>query len=251
MENNEKIILSEIIGDCINTKQFEHSNEVKQILQYFLEKNIITILGKDEFEKVELMSKTHAMYIVGSKNFLENDTKIVEIEFCYMDALYKVEIFKKSIEFHKNNSSIHFKINLGNVCENSLFSITDENTTDEHQFVWIKDIPNFDYQKVIYNNDGEEIISPAYRARPTRIRTSYIEIFNIENFYKIPSRVDLRKTIGKQQYLQNYLRELVTKKDVIHVSMFNGSNLYSNLPEIFDELEKKSAIESYKRIRLK
>lgn len=190
-------------------------------------------------------------------NFTKNKV-INKIAIFYGDTEYIVHSRwgRRTLEMCSTNSLISFRILVDdNKIHNSNTIITETETISDYSCIYLKDTPCFDYQKIIYNIYGEEIIFPAYRAKSISVQKGKSHLFEI---IKLEDLVDSREEGANATYerlkqnIKKYVDNLKRKSEIIAIPFSNPSlTIYDNLDSIFSFLEEKSIELPIERKRVK
>lgn len=257
MEN--RIILSQFIE--INLGKLGFSNVAnKEIIHYFLKKNLITLFGKDEFAPYELEFNTIAEQELDFTNEVPKKRKRNKLQMFYGNTKYIISFLEEEnvLEMRVSNLLEGFRMIVNEKrVYNSNTAISENEIVSNFSCLYLNDKPCFDYQKIIYNADGEEIIFPVYRAQPIAVKQGenhLFEIIELENLIledsrqkKNTSRYELFK-----QSIKKYVNNLKMKSEIIAVPCARKDvDSYTNLDAIFIKLEEKTNELSRVRKRIK
>ena len=231
-------------------KYLEKGNvECNDVLRYYLNKNIKTIFGKDDFTSQDV----EINYIVSKEMNYQKlphiEEKKVVLFLNVLGSIYRVYLneAEKTLEMKKQGLEVGFKIfKTRNGLANTLTNIQNAETIVEYQNVSLeKQI--FDYQKVVYTVDGEEKVFDAYRMSPMGTKIKEKEVFCLEPL--LTSRIGTKHGEFNngpllKRFLSNceeILENLKVKSEIVSVStsyQLNDPKYY--LEEIFQILEEKS-----------
>lgn len=259
MEN--RIILSQFIENNFEKLGFSNT-ENEEIIHYFLKKNLITIFGKDEFAPYELEFNTIAEQELDFTLSVPTKRKRNKLQVFYGNTKYIISSSREGnvLEMSAVGSHEGFRMIVNeNKTYNSNTAISENGIVSNFSCLYLNDKPCFDYQKVIYNTDGEEIIFPVYRAQPIAVKQGENHLFEIIEFANLiledsgqkknASRYEMFK-----QSIKKYVNNLKKKSEIIAVPCAcTDIDSYTNLDAIFIKLEEKTKelSRARKRIRIK
>lgn len=253
----EKIISPNLIMSNLNRLGFHCPN--KKVLSYFLTKNFKCIFGTSEFEVSDVDEITTLNYSLDCSTGDNSQNKMYKFSFTDLGTKYEINCTcDGNIEMIKENSPTRFKIECNqNVMKNTVVNMLQEETTVEYQHVYFNPIPTFDYQKIKYDNDGDEILSPAYRVKPIGSITQNsaklnIEILsnpnesclrNLQIIYNQLEQSGLSYIDRLYYFLKEAIIEIKKAKTVISIPIgYEYDTIYDYLSQIYDVLEEKCEI---------
>lgn len=244
-----KSSLSKMIEQNFETLGFV-SDQNKEVIRYFLRKNINALFGSDTFNEEE----TKISFI--EADTLEERTTGNVLKINYGGVEYIVSSENGQLKMVNPNTPMMFKISVEkNVYHNLLVTIVNEDCVCDYQTVGLEENPYFAYQKVMYSLDGEETITQALRAQSIKARRGYDSLFQIVNIEDIAMESPKKETnqTGLKIVLANFKKYLVNLKsnsEIIGLTFLEEPfDLCKHLDEIFYMLEKKVEGKTHIRIR--
>lgn len=249
---NTKVLLSNYILDNLNN--WEIVKENKEIISYFLRKNITTLFGKEEFEICEFQLEKIFCFI--SKPHFEGRKYELRLDVLGKSYVISNSWHNDTIEMKDSQKENGFKITCdsnNNFFHNVVSQLGSEEKITEYQNIFIGENPAFDYQKIIYTQEKEEFVTPAYRLRPINARVGRIEYFDLEVLTEpVPSLQEKIHTIyetskkstlpfrGKMRYFLQKLRSELKKNNMVSILVpYDVDDRSDYLEAIFSFLEKK------------
>ncbi len=225
----------------------------KEVIRYFLQKNINALFGRDNFNEEEM----EISFKVMEADALDGRKKGNVLKINYGGVEYIV--FSQNGQILKGvipNTPIMFKITAEkNIYHNLLVTNINEDCVYDYQTVGLEENPYFDYQKIMYTLDGEETITQAFRAQSIKARRGYDSLFQIVNIEDIameipknePSQTGLKIVLAN---FKKYLVNLKSNSEIIGLTFLEEPfDLCKHLDEIFYMLEKKVEGKTHIRIR--
>lgn len=251
-----KICLSDIIEHNFEAVGFKET-ENKEVIRYFLQKNIKAIFGKDTFDSYEMEIDSIIENEIDTSQEQFALKKVNKLKINYGDVEYTISSEKGQVlKMGVPNSSIMFRITAEeNANHNFLVFSDNEDLIHEYQTVGLEENPYFAYQKVMYSLDGEETITQALRAQSIKARRGYDSLFQIVNIEDIameipknePSQTGLKIVLAN---FKKYLVNLKSNSEIIGLTFLEEPfDLCKHLDEIFYMLEKKVEGKTHIRIR--
>ncbi len=270
----KKIKLSKYILSYLGSLNLKGQNQ--KILTYLLDRNIKTIFGKERFDKEEILGIQKQTYRIDdftNRNCFGKTFYCLKIK--VLDSIYMVSsnLDENTIEMKKESSQndfyddIFFKITYyENIFHNVIKYKMENEMRVEWQNIFTEKNIAYDYQKIIYNTQGEEIVYPALRLSPINTKIGRIEYFCIETLFDdMESKKELWHTIRDKmqtnsQPISTKLHDLLSiliylrkkRQNVVSVPIhedFQSDSEYWNA--IFKILEERCQIGNYELVRRK
>lgn len=257
MEN--RIILSQFIEN--NLEKLGFTNVVNiEVIHYFLKKNFMTIFGKDEFAPYELEFNTIAEQELDFTTKPPTKRKRNKLQMIYGDSKYIINSSGEEniLEMRAIGSLEGFRMIVNEKrVYNSNTTISKTETVNNSSCIYLSDKSCFDYQKIIYNVDGEEIVFPVYRAKPIAIKRGENHLFEIMEFENLILEDNKRKHATSMyemfiQSIKKYVNNLKINSEMAEVPCAcTDVDSYTNLDAIFIKLEEQTKELSRVRKRIK
>lgn len=252
-----KICLSDIIEHNFEAVGFKET-ENKEVIRYFLQKNIKAIFGKDTFDSYEMEIDSIIENEIDTSQEQFALKKVNKLKINYGDVEYTISSEKGQVlKMGVPNSSIMFRITAEeNANHNFLVFSDNEDLIHEYQTVGLEENPYFDYKKIIYNtNAAKTEMTPTYRAKSMESRRGYASLFQIIDVEKSTKNfawntlltLDIKMMMIA---LREYLEKLKSESEIVGLTFLEEPfDVYKHLEEIFYMLEKKGERKDRKRIR--
>lgn len=237
----DKIKLSNEIFKSLNGLGFnlDCQKNLDRVMRFYLEKDIVTIIGKNEFYDSFLESSL--MPNADISDFIDTQKissgKHIKFMFTYMGEAYDVSLSSGNTLTISNSSGVLAQIKMeGNSLINYLFSKDKgqgiEAVTYRTQFASADEVEIFTCVKTIKNADVLEE-NVGYSLKPIRAKFKTKEYFNLT---KIKEVDELEKP--KQSFIQRILGSR-TDGSIIKIEEHSCENdIFDCLDGVFDKLEE-------------
>lgn len=233
----KSLFLSYAVEEFLYKTELNENQNARKTLRYFLEKNITTLLGKNEFLLTELKiisgSKQEEIFTrIPYELHYNNYLKIICNEIIFILTFNKEQ---RILKFSKKNEIDGFEIHFEpDRIWNQIICNKEEETVVEYQNVGISSETYFDYQKITYTNYGEEQISIPYRIKPIYLKCGISSFFSIEELNEVAWK---NESLTKWEYFKRFFRKTLESKkkgEIVQISsQDNSTDCYDNLLEIY------------------
>lgn len=238
----ETKLLSYVVEEFLYDVGLNENKNARKTLRYFLNRNINILFGKEIFSSFELKIRrgvqkeenyTGSQFEFRRSNYL----KIIYAENTFILVFNKQDGILKLSKLNEMDEFV-IRFDQDKICNKITYSSSEEIVT-EYQNVGIEKEAYFDYQKVRYRNDKEEIITIPYRLRPIFIKQSVSSLFTVEELCASKNKSSSSFSISLKESIKNFF-SFSNQKDIVQIpSQDNSIDCYDNLLEIYAILIKE------------
>lgn len=250
IKRNINVMKEDKMIDLIDTliesiESLECQEKTKEVLTYFLSKNIVTLFERkplplNEIRIIKSIGKTEDYSTVPYKEITQNTFSIFTKDMYGEICIEKKETILQ-ITGEANSNRFTITIENGEI-NNRIMKLSNSNYVEEFQTVHFRNYFYATYQKKEKINNKDFYSSPIYQLRPLNFRKSIYSVFWVKKsneYEKIQvSKEEIKKVLRKA--MQSYLNGKDDFSDTISVPFsYSTLGINASLEDIFSALEKK------------